>query len=271
MKKFIKKIFNKSIQELKSKHTDERPSVFNNGKPLSDGQWKTIKKSISDYWKEQTGKKNEEKTNNNDNIQNVIIKKPDSQRKKKYYHCTTNQNKTEKTQNSDLDECLRILPELLDFSDLDDNLKTEIINEIRTAYKDNLSSVKLASNLYWKYHTITDGDRVVRGLKNKKIYGTAFKDDSGSLKIKLDEPLKSTNETIIELRGGYNKIVDSSLQLNWNFIASNALGYIHNNIKYLNMKNFQVIQKYILYIMLVLHVNGVTLILERLYVCYLVQ
>jgi hypothetical protein len=135
--------------------------------------------------------------------------------------------------NSDIEECLNILPIMLDFNDLDDNPKTEIINEIRTAYKDNLSSVKLASNLYWKFHSITEGDRVVKGLKNTKIYGTAFKDNSGSLKIRLDEPLKSSNETIIELREGYNKIVDPSLQLNWSFIASNALGYIHSNIKIL--------------------------------------
>jgi len=144
-------------------------------------------------------------------------------------------NKTEskKTNNSDLEECLAILPMLLDFNELEANTQAEIIDEIKIAYHNGLTDVKLASNLYWKFHSITEGDRVVKGLKNKKIYGTAFKDDTDTLKIKLDEPLKSTNETIIELRGGYNKIVDPSLRLNWNFIATNSLQYIHNNMQLL--------------------------------------
>jgi hypothetical protein len=145
-------------------------------------------------------------------------------------------NKTEskKIKNSNLEECLAILPILLDFNELEANTQAEIIDEIRITYHNGLTDVKLASNLYWKFHSITEGDRVVKGLKNKKIYGTAFKDDTDTLKIKLDEPLKSTNETIIELRGGYNKIVGPSLQLNWNFIAANSLQYIHNNMRFLD-------------------------------------
>ncbi len=155
-----------------------------------------------------------------------------------------NKTEPEKTNNSDLEECLAILPILLDFNELKANTQIEIIDEIRIAYQNGLTDVKLASNMYWKYHTITEGDRVVKGLKNNKIYGTAFKDNTGTLKIKLDEPLKSTNETIIELRGVYNKIVDPSLQLNWNFIAANSLQYIHNNMRLLDYeedaKNFEI-------------------------------
>jgi hypothetical protein len=234
MKNPFKKKSELESKQLEKDKNSTRPSVFNNGQPLSETQWETINNSLSNYWKERIEIKSEE-TITFDVINNIPINNEG----------TLNKIKNQSTlieiiHNSGIEECLNILPIMLDFNDLEAITQTEIINEIRTAYYDDLSGAQLASNLYWKYHTINEDDRVVRGLKNKKIYGTVFNDDSGSLKIRLDEPLKSTNETIIDLRGGYKKTVDPSLHLNWNFIASNALGYIHSNIKMLEYEELSV-------------------------------
>ncbi len=130
-----------------------------------------------------------------------------------------------------LEECLTLLPELLDFKELRDCYKSLILNEIKNAYNEQLSYMKLASNLYWLFHTPQDGDRVVKGQRGGDIYGTVFKDTDGQLKINLDEPLKTSKEKIINIRGGYNKIVDDSLLLNWHFIANNSLAYLRNNLQ----------------------------------------
>lgn len=132
---------------------------------------------------------------------------------------------------TDIEECLKILPRLLDFANLPDAYISMILNEISQAYNDNLTDIKLTSNLYWLFHTPKEGDRVVKGKKGGGIYGTVFKDDDGQLSINLDEPLKTSKEKIFKLRGGYNKIVEDALLLNWNYISSNSLQYIYNNMK----------------------------------------
>lgn len=104
------------------------------------------------------------------------------------------------------------------------SLKEGIKNKVIDACQNKKEWRQLASDLYWMVHGIKEGDRVIKKLKNKSITGTAIKED-GKMKIRLDAPLKSTNEQIIELRGGYNKIINSDYYIDWQLLARHEILY----------------------------------------------
>jgi len=182
---------------------------------IKPDQWKKISNNIDKFWNERANKVAKEFSEQK-NVTIPIKSIPLCKEAKRNIQTA-------------ITEGINFLPAILEIDNLPEKIVTSIQEEILKAFLENLNYTKLTSNLYWLFHTIKDGDRVIKGQKGGNIYGTVFKDKDGILKINLEKPLKTSKEKIIKIRGGYNKIVDESFLLDWSFISYNSMTYLYNN------------------------------------------
>lgn len=171
----FKNIFKYRIPKFRLKK-----QVFNNGKPLSEAQWKIINESISKYWKENTQKITEDAT-----VKGFILGRNTSKYRKAKVDNTGKSLSEIIKQERKIPDNFKTAYENYDFknseknamnrafsniamyvSNTEDGVKQAIRKNITEGVNDNKTATEIASNLYWNIQKETGNETAESVRKN---------------------------------------------------------------------------------------------------------
>jgi len=176
----FKNIFKYRIPKFRLKK-----QVFNNGKPLSEAQWKIINESISKYWKENTQKITEDatvkgfilgrntskyrkaKVDNTGKSLEKIIKQEEKENGKKFGDRFEEAYKNYDFKNSEKNAMNRAFSNIAMYvSNTEDEVKQAIRKNITEGINDNKTATEIASDLYWNVQKETGNETAESVRKN---------------------------------------------------------------------------------------------------------
>lgn len=169
-KAFFKDVFEKfkNIFKYKIPKFRIKKNVFNQGKPLSPQQWDVINKSISEYWKQNTGKVTEDmvikgyvlgrksskdrkaKVDNTKKSLETIIKQEEKESGKKFSDRFDEAYRNYDFKNSEKNAMNKAFSNIAMYvSETEDSIKQAIRKNVTEGINEGKTAIETASDLYW--------------------------------------------------------------------------------------------------------------------------